>query len=162
MTPLGGARLHAGKFYADTFVEFAGGHTTIAAFNPARQFLASLVQTAGDPVAAVTGTAEEILRRRWPAVQAQASSEAKAAAAGITATMGTVKFWPALVQAWVRGCVSKGRLEGVCELISGMVGSEKTPQTAGKPPAFKAAVADVLQASSDELWMAARASFPDA
>ena len=80
----------------------------------------------------------------------------------LTATMGTVKFWPALVQAWVRGCVSKGRLEGVCELISGLVGSEKTPQTAGKPPAFKAAVADVLQASSDELWMAARASFPDA
>ena len=161
LTPLAGARMHASSFHADTFVEFQGGHTTHAGLNEARQFLLSL-RYSDDPEqlrSRSVDTAEEVLRKRRPAVLAGASAEVKAAVAGITATMATARFWPAPLQRWVKGCLRRGRPLGAMEMIKGMVGSDKTPQTAGKSAEFKQQVADVLEAS-DEFWAAVEGNFP--
>ena len=88
-----------------------------------------------------------------------ATEEVKAAAAGITTTMATARFWPAPLQRWVKGCLRRGRPLGAMEMIQGMVGSDKTPQTAGKSAEFKQQVADVLEAS-DEFWSTVEGNFP--
>ena len=95
---------------------------------------------------------------RRAAVIEAASTEAKEAAAAITAMMHHAKSFPEAIQGAMKGALEKGN-EGVVELVTLTVKSPQTKETAGKSDEFKATVAGVLVAG--DFGEVLKAQFPE-